>query len=192
MIRNSHKRSEASGSPSQKRWSWWADIVLNPLDHEWEVHVWVKSGEQLLLMSLRRKVSWLYRYKDVSKPWRRWSTASYSCLLSILRYLQGKPEEALSLLTESEEKTRECYGRESELRLIVTYGDLAWLKYHTEDYEQSQTYCQRVADILARIHPQKHDWFNLFLNTSLTPTHRRCYESRGADYNNNHLKDPCL
>uniref|UniRef100_A0A3Q4IBR0 Interferon-induced protein with tetratricopeptide repeats 5-like n=1 Tax=Neolamprologus brichardi TaxID=32507 RepID=A0A3Q4IBR0_NEOBR len=78
----------------------------------------------------------------------RWSTASYSCLLSILRYLQGKPEEALSLLTESEEKTRECYGRESELRLIVTYGDLAWLKYHTEDYEQSQTYCQRVEDIL--------------------------------------------
>ncbi|CAI5692306.1 unnamed protein product [Oreochromis niloticus] len=54
--------------------------------------------------------------------------------LSYVRYLQGKPEEALSLLTESEEKTRECYGGESELRLIVTYGDLAWLKYHTKDY----------------------------------------------------------
>lgn len=106
-------------------------------------------------------------------------------MLSIFRYLQGKPEEALSLLTESEEKTRECYGQESELRLIVTYGDLAWLKYHTEDYVQSQTYCQRVEDILACIHPQKHDWFNLFLNTFLTPTHKRCYGSRGADYNKN-------
>uniref|UniRef100_A0A3P8Q1I9 Uncharacterized protein n=1 Tax=Astatotilapia calliptera TaxID=8154 RepID=A0A3P8Q1I9_ASTCA len=72
--------------------------------------------------------------------------------LSYVRYLQGKPEEALSLLTESEEKTRECYGQESELRLIVTYGDLAWLKYHTEDYVQSQTYCQRVEDILVN-HP---------------------------------------
>lgn len=72
--------------------------------------------------------------------------------LSYVRYLQGKPEEALSLLTESEEKTRECYGQESELRLIVTYGDLAWLKYHTEDYAQSQTYCQRVEDILVN-HP---------------------------------------
>uniref|UniRef100_A0A3Q4I5H7 Interferon-induced protein with tetratricopeptide repeats 5-like n=1 Tax=Neolamprologus brichardi TaxID=32507 RepID=A0A3Q4I5H7_NEOBR len=66
--------------------------------------------------------------------------------LSYVRYLQGKPEEALSLLTESEEKTRECYGRESELRLIVTYGDLAWLKYHTEDYEQSQTYFDKCSD----------------------------------------------
>lgn len=72
--------------------------------------------------------------------------------LSYVRYLQGKPEEALSLLTESEEKTRECYGGESELRLIVTYGDLAWLKYHTKDYVQSQTYCQRVEDILVK-HP---------------------------------------
>eukprot|EP00064_Thunnus_orientalis_P013847 superscaffoldBa00002316_g13888 len=64
------------------------------------------------------------------------------------RYLQGRPEEAASLLNQSEEETRECFGEESERRLIVTYGDLAWLNYHTGDYTQSHTHCQRVEDIL--------------------------------------------
>ncbi|KAF3703979.1 Interferon-induced protein with tetratricopeptide repeats 5 [Channa argus] len=76
---------------------------------------------------------------------------SYS-FLAYVRYLQGRPKEAESMLSKSEEKTRECYGEESERRLIVTYGDLAWLKYHTGDYIQSQTYCQRVQDILLK-HP---------------------------------------
>uniref|UniRef100_A0A3P9B0L8 Interferon-induced protein with tetratricopeptide repeats 5 n=1 Tax=Maylandia zebra TaxID=106582 RepID=A0A3P9B0L8_9CICH len=39
-------------------------------------------------------------------------------------------EEALSLLNQSEETIRERHGDESERRLIVTYGDMAWLKYH--------------------------------------------------------------
>lgn len=72
--------------------------------------------------------------------------------LSVLRYLQDQLEEAESLLNQSEEKTRECFGEESEPRLIVTYGDLAWLKYHIGDDEQSQAYCQRVHDILVCVH----------------------------------------
>uniref|UniRef100_A0A3B4YI81 Interferon-induced protein with tetratricopeptide repeats 5-like n=1 Tax=Seriola lalandi dorsalis TaxID=1841481 RepID=A0A3B4YI81_SERLL len=67
---------------------------------------------------------------------------SYS-FLAYVRYLQDRPKDAVSLLNQSEEKTRECYGQESEQRLIVTYGDLAWLKYHTGDYTQSESYCQR-------------------------------------------------
>uniref|UniRef100_I3KMR2 Uncharacterized protein n=1 Tax=Oreochromis niloticus TaxID=8128 RepID=I3KMR2_ORENI len=34
----------------------------------------------------------------------------------------------------SEETIRESYGDESERRLIVTYGDMAWLKYHDGDF----------------------------------------------------------
>ncbi|XP_038591447.1 interferon-induced protein with tetratricopeptide repeats 5-like isoform X2 [Micropterus salmoides] len=74
---------------------------------------------------------------------------SYS-FLAYVRYLQGRRQEAMSLLNQSEEKTRECYGEESERRLIVTYGDQAWLKYHTGDYKQSHSYCQRVDDILVK------------------------------------------
>uniref|UniRef100_UPI003AAB0418 interferon-induced protein with tetratricopeptide repeats 5-like n=1 Tax=Centroberyx gerrardi TaxID=166262 RepID=UPI003AAB0418 len=74
---------------------------------------------------------------------------SYS-FLAYVRYLQGRPEEAASLLSQSEEKTRECFGEESERRLIVTYGDLAWLSYHSGDFTQSDTYCRRVEDILVK------------------------------------------
>ncbi|KAM4715791.1 interferon-induced protein with tetratricopeptide repeats 5-like isoform 2-T2 [Anableps anableps] len=77
------------------------------------------------------------------------SALSYS-FLAYVRYLQDQPKEALSLLLQSEQKTRECYGEDSEKRLIVTYGDLAWLKYHTGDFTESQTYCQRAQDILIK------------------------------------------
>ncbi|XP_039463075.1 interferon-induced protein with tetratricopeptide repeats 1-like isoform X1 [Oreochromis aureus] len=76
-----------------------------------------------------------------------------SCFYSLLaycRYLQDQREEALTLLNQSEETIRESYGDESERRLIVTYGDMAWLKYHDGDFAQSQSYCQRVEDILVK------------------------------------------
>lgn len=66
----------------------------------------------------------------------------------VLRYLQNQREEALSLLNQSEETIRERHGDESERRLIVTYGDMAWLKYHAGDFAQSQSYCQKVEDML--------------------------------------------
>uniref|UniRef100_A0A3P9AZD6 Interferon-induced protein with tetratricopeptide repeats 5 n=1 Tax=Maylandia zebra TaxID=106582 RepID=A0A3P9AZD6_9CICH len=65
-----------------------------------------------------------------------------------LKYLQNQREEALSLLNQSEETIRERHGDESERRLIVTYGDMAWLKYHAGDFAQSQSYCKKVEDIL--------------------------------------------
>ncbi|XP_047464809.1 interferon-induced protein with tetratricopeptide repeats 5-like isoform X2 [Mugil cephalus] len=81
---------------------------------------------------------------------QRGAVAHYYRFLAYVRYLQGKPDEALSLLSQSEEETRECYGEDCERRLIVTYGDMAWLKYHTGDSTQSQSYCQRVEDILEK------------------------------------------
>ncbi|XP_047464810.1 interferon-induced protein with tetratricopeptide repeats 5-like [Mugil cephalus] len=81
---------------------------------------------------------------------QRGAVAHYYRFLAYVRYLQGKPDEALSLLSQSEEKTRECYGEDCERRLIVTYGDMAWLIYHTGDSTQSQSYCQRVEDILEK------------------------------------------
>ncbi|XP_026207720.1 interferon-induced protein with tetratricopeptide repeats 5-like [Anabas testudineus] len=78
------------------------------------------------------------------------AVAHSCCFLAYVRYLQGRPEEAESILSQSEEKIRECYGEESDLRLIVTYGDLAWLKYHRGDYTQSQNFYKRVQDVLVK------------------------------------------
>ncbi|XP_041671091.1 interferon-induced protein with tetratricopeptide repeats 5-like [Cheilinus undulatus] len=74
---------------------------------------------------------------------------SYS-FLAYVRYLQGQPDEALSLLSQSEETTRKCYGEESERRLVVTYGDLAWLKYETGAITESQRYCSMVEETLRK------------------------------------------
>ncbi|XP_070782866.1 interferon-induced protein with tetratricopeptide repeats 5-like [Enoplosus armatus] len=81
---------------------------------------------------------------------QRGAVAYTYSFLAYVRYLQGRPEEAVALLNQSEETTKECYGEESERRLIVTYGDLAWLKYHTGDITQSQSYCQKVDNILLK------------------------------------------
>uniref|UniRef100_A0A3B3C9L0 Interferon-induced protein with tetratricopeptide repeats 10 n=1 Tax=Oryzias melastigma TaxID=30732 RepID=A0A3B3C9L0_ORYME len=75
-------------------------------------------------------------------------TVAYAC-----RFL-CQPAEALELLNQSETKTREVY--DDERRFIVMYGDMAWLKYHTEDLEEAQRLCQRVEDILVR-HPAAPD-----------------------------------
>ncbi|XP_026171170.1 interferon-induced protein with tetratricopeptide repeats 5-like isoform X2 [Mastacembelus armatus] len=104
---------------------------------------------------------------------------SYS-FLAYVRYIQNQPQEAESLLIQSEKTTRECYGEDREQRLIVTYGDLAWLKYHTGDYMQSQTYWQRVEDILlkyptgssALLHPEVYGekaWTYLKFSRSYYP-----------------------
>ncbi|KAM6963502.1 interferon-induced protein with tetratricopeptide repeats 5-like [Tautogolabrus adspersus] len=76
--------------------------------------------------------------------------ARSNSFLAYVRYLQGRPQDAASLLKTSEKLTRECHGEESERRLIVTYGDLAWLKYHTGDFTESQKYCTRVEEILVK------------------------------------------
>ncbi|KAM9336313.1 interferon-induced protein with tetratricopeptide repeats 5-like [Symphorus nematophorus] len=106
--------------------------------------------------------------------------------LSYVRHLQGQPEKAESLLHQSEEKTRECYGEESERRLIVTYGDLAWLKYHSGDYRRSEDYCQRVDDILLKyptgsstvLHPEVYGekaWTYLKFLKSYYPKAIKCF-----------------
>ncbi|XP_071319301.1 interferon-induced protein with tetratricopeptide repeats 5-like isoform X2 [Trachinotus anak] len=110
---------------------------------------------------------------------------SYS-FLAYVRYLQDKPEEAVSILNQSQEKTRDCYGEENEQRLIVTYGDLAWLKYHTGDYKESETYCQRVNDILLNyptgsstvLHPEVYGekaWTYLKFSRSYYPKAIDCF-----------------
>ncbi|XP_007572822.1 interferon-induced protein with tetratricopeptide repeats 5-like isoform X1 [Poecilia formosa] len=74
-----------------------------------------------------------------------------SCsLLAYVRYHQNQPDEALKLLLKSEQTTKEVYLEDSERRLIVTYGDLAWLYYHTGKFTKSQKYCQRAQDVLIK------------------------------------------
>uniref|UniRef100_A0A3B5PU00 Interferon-induced protein with tetratricopeptide repeats 5-like n=1 Tax=Xiphophorus maculatus TaxID=8083 RepID=A0A3B5PU00_XIPMA len=79
------------------------------------------------------------------------------------------------------------YGEDSERRLIVTYGDLAWLNYHTGNFTKSQTYYQRAQDILKKypnsssdvLHPEVYGekaWTYLKLSKSHYPKAIKCFE----------------
>ncbi|CAI5660473.1 interferon-induced protein with tetratricopeptide repeats 1 isoform X1 [Oreochromis niloticus] len=87
---------------------------------------------------------------EIDIEFHRKGAGCFYSLLAYFRFLQDQREEALSLLNQSEETIRESYGDESERRLVVTYGDMAWLKYHDGDFAQSQSYCQKVEDILVK------------------------------------------
>ncbi|XP_014328623.1 interferon-induced protein with tetratricopeptide repeats 5-like [Xiphophorus maculatus] len=111
---------------------------------------------------------------------------SYS-LLAYVRYLQNRPDEALKQLLKSQQTTEEVYGEDSERRLIVTYGDLAWLNYHTGNFTKSQTYYQRAQDILKKypnsssdvLHPEVYGekaWTYLKLSKSHYPKAIKCFE----------------
>uniref|UniRef100_A0A3B4YEF6 Interferon-induced protein with tetratricopeptide repeats 5-like n=1 Tax=Seriola lalandi dorsalis TaxID=1841481 RepID=A0A3B4YEF6_SERLL len=122
------------------------------------------SSDLVRVISLQSRFTWDLRKDDIElenlstrlqdhielQLGQRGAVARSYSFLAYVRYLQDRPKDAVSLLNQSEEKTRECYGQESEQRLIVTYGDLAWLKYHTGDYTQSESYCQRVDNILVK------------------------------------------
>ncbi|XP_071317978.1 interferon-induced protein with tetratricopeptide repeats 1-like [Trachinotus anak] len=131
------------------------------------------AGEDILsrLQQLQSRFTWDLKKEDLelddlSKQLQhdielglgqRGAVAHAYSFLAYVRYLQDRPEEAESLLNQSEEKTRECFGEESERRLTVMFGDLAWLKYHSGDYKESETSCQRVDDILniTETHPEE-------------------------------------
>uniref|UniRef100_A0A3B5Q750 Interferon-induced protein with tetratricopeptide repeats 5-like n=1 Tax=Xiphophorus maculatus TaxID=8083 RepID=A0A3B5Q750_XIPMA len=116
---------------------------------------------------------------------------SYS-LLAYVRYLQNRPDEALKQLLKSQQTTEEVYGEDSERRLIVTYGDLAWLNYHTGNFTNSSAagnlefsllllssqkkYPNSSSDVL---HPEVYGekaWTYLKLSKSHYPKAIKCFE----------------
>ncbi|XP_051272991.1 interferon-induced protein with tetratricopeptide repeats 5 isoform X2 [Dicentrarchus labrax] len=143
---------------------------------------WDLTEEDLDLENLSTR---LQDHIDLQLGQRGAVALSYS-FLAYVRYLQDRKEEAVALLNQSEEKTRECFTEDSERRLIVTYGDLAWLKYQTGDYTQSQIYCKRVDDILAKyptgsstvLHPEVYGekgWTYLKFRKSYYPKAIDCF-----------------
>ncbi|XP_023150717.2 interferon-induced protein with tetratricopeptide repeats 5-like isoform X3 [Amphiprion ocellaris] len=145
---------------------------------------WSLKEEDLQLDDLNRQLQ-----HDIHlQLGQRGATAHYCRLLAYVRYLQGRPQEALALLSQSEDRTRECYGDDSERRLIVTYGDMAWIHYHHGDQKQAESYCSRVQHILVK-HPSgssellpevlgEKGWTLLKFSKSLYPAAIECF--RGA------------
>ncbi|XP_056627122.1 interferon-induced protein with tetratricopeptide repeats 5-like [Triplophysa dalaica] len=67
--------------------------------------------------------------------------------LAYVKYLLGSYEEALTNLQKSEEITKDCYGDNCDERLIVTYGNFAWLHFHMKQYAECKKYLDKLKEI---------------------------------------------
>ncbi|XP_048045578.1 uncharacterized protein LOC125267723 [Megalobrama amblycephala] len=80
-------------------------------------------------------------------------TRAYSSF-GFVQYLYGNQKEALANLQKSVQLAEEHY-KDSDEVLIVTYGDLAWLHYHMNDFSTCQEYLRQ----LERIHRKFSEGF---------------------------------
>ncbi|KAK2911594.1 hypothetical protein Q8A67_003727 [Cirrhinus molitorella] len=72
-------------------------------------------------------------------------TRAYSSL-GFVQFLYGNQQEALSNLQKSVQLANEYY-KDSDEVLIVTYGDLAWLHYHMNEFSKCEDYLRELERI---------------------------------------------
>ncbi|NXG83986.1 IFIT5 protein, partial [Stercorarius parasiticus] len=65
-------------------------------------------------------------------------------LLSYVCHLKGSNEEALRNLQKAEAAAQKNHPDEIDRRILVTWGNYAWIYYHMKRYEEAQTYINKV------------------------------------------------
>ncbi|NWQ97556.1 IFIT5 protein, partial [Burhinus bistriatus] len=65
-------------------------------------------------------------------------------LLSYVCHLKDSNEEALRNLQKAEEVVKKNHPDEIDRRILVTWGNYAWIYYHMKRYEEAQTYISKV------------------------------------------------
>ncbi|KAJ7324170.1 hypothetical protein JRQ81_017190 [Phrynocephalus forsythii] len=68
-------------------------------------------------------------------------------LLSFVKYLNGKKEEALEMLKKAEEAMKIEYPKEIEKHSLVTWGSYAWLHYHMDNQLEAQSYIKKIENL---------------------------------------------
>ncbi|XP_019488919.1 PREDICTED: interferon-induced protein with tetratricopeptide repeats 1-like [Hipposideros armiger] len=65
-------------------------------------------------------------------------------LLAYVKHLKGQNKEALQSLKEAEDLIQQEHDNQSELRILVTWGNYAWLYYHMGQLAEAKTYLDKV------------------------------------------------
>lgn len=65
-------------------------------------------------------------------------------LLAYVKHLKGQNKEALQSLKEAEDLIQQEHDNQSELRILVTWGNYAWLYYHMGQLAEAKTYVDKV------------------------------------------------
>ncbi|XP_048054268.1 interferon-induced protein with tetratricopeptide repeats 1-like [Megalobrama amblycephala] len=67
--------------------------------------------------------------------------------IGYVKFLLEHTKEALTNLLESERLVKENLGDNCEKSLIVTYGNLAWVYFHRENFPKCQSYLEKLEEI---------------------------------------------
>uniref|UniRef100_A0A8C2FHG5 Uncharacterized protein n=1 Tax=Cyprinus carpio TaxID=7962 RepID=A0A8C2FHG5_CYPCA len=85
--------------------------------------------------------------QDELDPGRVEGAARAQCSLGYVKFLLGHEDEALKHLLRSEELIKENLSENCDKALIVTYGNLAWIKYHMKNYTDCESYLMKLKEI---------------------------------------------
>ncbi|XP_067908653.1 interferon-induced protein with tetratricopeptide repeats 5-like [Heterodontus francisci] len=86
------------------------------------------------------------RLQDIIQVGVKYQAISYN-QLAFVNCLQGNCEEAIQTLKEAEKFLRENHEHEFEKRIVVTYGNYAWVYYHMGQLTEVQSYLDKLETI---------------------------------------------
>ncbi|XP_048407245.1 interferon-induced protein with tetratricopeptide repeats 5-like [Stegostoma tigrinum] len=101
---------------------------------------WTPQKENINLDDLKQ------RLEDSVQLDVKYQDRSYN-QLAFVNCLQGNCEEAIQNLKEAEKILREKHENEFEKRIIVTYGNYAWVYYHMDRLEDAQSYLDKLETV---------------------------------------------
>ncbi|XP_048407089.1 interferon-induced protein with tetratricopeptide repeats 5-like [Stegostoma tigrinum] len=87
-----------------------------------------------------------HRLEDLIQAGVKYQAMPYN-QLAFVNCLQGNCEEAIQNLKEAEKILKEKHEDEFEKRIIVTYGNYAWVYYHMERLEEAQSYLDKLETV---------------------------------------------
>ncbi|XP_060697759.1 interferon-induced protein with tetratricopeptide repeats 5-like [Hemiscyllium ocellatum] len=86
------------------------------------------------------------RLEDSIEAGVKYQARSYNHL-AFINCLQGNCEEAIQNLKEAERILRKGHEDEFEKRILVTYGNYAWVYYHMDRLEEAQSYLNKLETV---------------------------------------------
>jgi len=101
---------------------------------------WAPQKENIDLDDMKQKL------EDSIQLDMQYQAMSYT-QLAFINCLQGNCEEAIQNLQEAEKILRENHEDEFEKRIIVTYGNCAWVNYHMGQLTEAQSYLDKLERI---------------------------------------------
>eukprot|EP00061_Rhincodon_typus_P010832 g35413.t1 len=87
-----------------------------------------------------------HRLEDLIQAGVKYQAMSYN-QLAFINCLQGNCEEAIQNLKEAEKILKEKHEDEFEKRIIVTYGNYAWVYYHMDRLEEARSYLDKLETV---------------------------------------------